>query len=440
MAASARPSGCPLPSSLSPARLVEQHERHLPLGNLGRQRDGRLVRGGLGVRGSLLRRRLLARRLLRRRRLALRRLARRLCLVGHLLALLGGRLGGLGGPVAWCCAASEGSTATSRRAGGCAAAGGRCLAGGGGGAAHGSSEGIRQPAGICAQSASRRSTSASRRSVAQNGLNSSSLAYSCSAARRTFAFLSASRARPRRATGPKRSVGSARDSQRCESVASALARTKDDVSCSRSTTEAMRPEAASATSGGRGVGIAATAIWSWPKAETAPQRRVYASEARTCGACRGRVACVCRGLTACVAGATRVEQQLRIGEEHERRPSGEGDQEGGHVLGRGRVDAHVLRRRARGVAEMQPRCSRDARVSPQRGPSVLRPPVPPPTRPARQGRLPVPGVSAEPLTPPRAPGGSAVRACGESAVTSCTSAATSLAAWRGAEQAVRSRR
>mmetsp|Transcript_24726 Transcript_24726/g.79875 ORF Transcript_24726/g.79875 Transcript_24726/m.79875 type:complete len:855 (-) Transcript_24726:210-2774(-) len=155
------------------------------------------------------------------------------------------------------------------------------LAAGSAGSAGGSSEGIRQPAGICAQSASRRSTSASRRSVAQNGLNSSSLAYSCSAARRTFAFLSASRARPRRATGPKRSVGSARDSQRCESVASALARTKDDVSCSRSTTEAMRPEAASATSGGRGVGIAATAIWSWPKAETAPQRRVYASEART---------------------------------------------------------------------------------------------------------------------------------------------------------------
>ncbi len=33
-----------------------------------------------------------------------------------------------------------------------------------------------------------------------------------------------------------------------------------------------------------------------------------------------------------------------------------------------------------------------------------------------------------------------MRACGESAVTSCTSAATSLAAWRGAEQAGRSRR
>mmetsp|Transcript_36757 Transcript_36757/g.118214 ORF Transcript_36757/g.118214 Transcript_36757/m.118214 type:complete len:306 (-) Transcript_36757:1250-2167(-) len=56
--------------------------------------------------------------------------------------------------------------------------------------------GVDQPSGICARMASRRAARAGRFSAAQKGLNSSSLAYSCSAPRRTLAFLSASRARP----------------------------------------------------------------------------------------------------------------------------------------------------------------------------------------------------------------------------------------------------
>eukprot|EP00962_Isochrysis_galbana_P054888 scaffold26543_cov101-Isochrysis_galbana.AAC.5 len=49
-------------------------------------------------------------------------------------------------------------------------------------------------------------------------------------------------------------------------------------------------------------------------------------------------------------GAHDVVQQLHVCEEHQRRLGCEGAQEGGYVLGRGRVGAHVGRRERRHVA------------------------------------------------------------------------------------------
>eukprot|EP00967_Tisochrysis_lutea_P014822 scaffold16687_cov32-Tisochrysis_lutea.AAC.2 len=140
---------------------------------------------------------------------------------------------------------------------------------------------LHHSSGICARMASRLAMSAARLRAPQNGLNSRSLAYSCKAPRRTLAFLSTRRASPCSPTRWKLAFGSARASQSPESVASERVRTNEEVSCSLSKMVGRIAAATSSTSDGNGEIIVETAICNWPKAETAPQRSVYASEQRT---------------------------------------------------------------------------------------------------------------------------------------------------------------